>query len=570
MKSMHRFLFAGLVLTLMLLLPQNVALGATKTETIDAHFNLMSIKVNGKLVRSNTILYNGTTYVPIRNMAEMVGDLPLTYYPNEKIINLGFIPAGMEEPGVGSDYAASTANDVLEKQERKRVSVGLNSVTIFVNMEKVQANNIVYKGRTYIPLRAVADLLELDLYYHQPTSTAYIGSIPDGELTKASSSAQNPANAGSKSGMTSAPATGSMQGWNLLKGHPYEGSVDIYFSQNGTMLNVSIKDIREIDLNKKITWINDKGQKQTNTVGQIYQVFSDFSGEYTSDWFLEKFGELYTDWLLTSTINAQQIVEQYLKETGQLNTPSNNVTLTPNLKVDTSKPKGLVKENGVSLFYAFDKYGKDRGVYSDNDDSDFVIARISNLPEPPPRISEGWIGVDLLKKIYSADAKYYDQDFVLETPQYEIKYEEYMRITLPKNYKLRNVTEFTADNIRIKKFNTAQANESFDTWIDAKFLEEKTGVYYVYTTENNDFAFRLRSDNGSITLFVVPLPQKWAHVRNQPETVIGGLRMKRENNVDYFYVEDLRKLNVISTSEESTNFKLYFNISDLQKAGILQ
>ena len=47
-------------------------------------------------------------------------------------------------------------------------------VNLEVNGEKVEADNILYKGTTYVPLRAVAEMLGKEVGWDQDTRTASI------------------------------------------------------------------------------------------------------------------------------------------------------------------------------------------------------------------------------------------------------------------------------------------------------------------------------------------------------------------------------------------------------------
>ena len=57
---------------------------------------------------------------------------------------------------------------------KKTIEVAFNSINITVNGKKVNADNIVYNGTTYIPLRAAAELLDKEVGWDQKTSTASI------------------------------------------------------------------------------------------------------------------------------------------------------------------------------------------------------------------------------------------------------------------------------------------------------------------------------------------------------------------------------------------------------------
>lgn len=63
----------------------------------------------------------------------------------------------------------------------KAIEVVYNSVNLTVNGKKVEADNILYEGTTYVPLRAIAEILDKEVGWDQATKTASIndkGSTP--------------------------------------------------------------------------------------------------------------------------------------------------------------------------------------------------------------------------------------------------------------------------------------------------------------------------------------------------------------------------------------------------------
>lgn len=68
-------------------------------------------------------------------------------------------------------------------------------------------------------------------------------------------------------------------------------------------------------------------------------------------------------------------------------------------------------------------------------------------------------------------------------------------------------------------------------------------------------------------LFKGQWPTNWQDSDNQKEVNIDGLRVKRENNINYFNFEDLKKLNIVPKPKKS--FVIYLNIADLQKIGLI-
>ena len=71
MKKHLKGFIIGVVVIVILF--SSVAMAASLEKTIKVVFNSVNLEVNGKIVEVDNILYNGTTYVPLRAVAEMLG-----------------------------------------------------------------------------------------------------------------------------------------------------------------------------------------------------------------------------------------------------------------------------------------------------------------------------------------------------------------------------------------------------------------------------------------------------------------------------------------------------------------
>ena len=65
-------------------------------------------------------------------------------------------------------------NVALGETVKKTIEVVYNSVNLTVNGKKVDANNILYNGITYVPLRAISEMLGKEVGWDQATFTASI------------------------------------------------------------------------------------------------------------------------------------------------------------------------------------------------------------------------------------------------------------------------------------------------------------------------------------------------------------------------------------------------------------
>lgn len=70
MKKTIKGIVVGFIITTMLM---STVLGAQVKSTIEVIYNSVNLTVNGIRVNADNILYNGTTYVPIRAVAEALG-----------------------------------------------------------------------------------------------------------------------------------------------------------------------------------------------------------------------------------------------------------------------------------------------------------------------------------------------------------------------------------------------------------------------------------------------------------------------------------------------------------------
>lgn len=136
--------------------------------------------------------------------------------------------------------------------------------------------------------------------------------------------------------------------------------------------------------------------------------------------------------------------------TGTKATPSGNISPLPETK--TIVQKGLVEENGQIVLYAYDKDDKYRGRFTDEDDVALILGKQQRKSELPPKLSEGWIGSDILGKIYDADVLYENKDFVYKTNPLLTTQKEYFRFPLPDGWRDQESGETTSSGVRIKKY----------------------------------------------------------------------------------------------------------------------
>ncbi|MGG3835946.1 hypothetical protein ABEV00_02840 [Paenibacillus thiaminolyticus] len=319
MKAMRKVI-SGLLAATLLLAP--VSAFAAENVKMNVNINEARVKVNGKLVQSNVLLYKDKVYATVEGMANLF-QLDYLYDEDSTTFYLGMLPAGAISDEVIEAWEslgkeAKKTGELGEVAGDRRATGIVNEYNVSIHAIPIEDDTISIGGNLYVSFQAVADILGLKMKYDKATNTTYVGSIPDSILNPPKKdSAKSKTAQNKKSKMYDVAASGDMKGWRLLKGHPNEKSIAVYYKQDGSILQMEFKDIRKVDLKRKVQWVDDNGYKHTNTVGEIYQLFT-LSNEYTSDWFSSKFGKLYTDWMMVQAFHGENLVEDYLRSKGKL------------------------------------------------------------------------------------------------------------------------------------------------------------------------------------------------------------------------------------------------------------
>lgn len=365
--------------------------------------------------------------------------------------------------------------------------------------------------------------------------------------------------------------------YKIIKGYPNENEFRVYYKGDGNSYSFIIEDLRKINLDEIITWkygnILFKSTKR-----DLYRFFSNTS-EFSSslgisskvlshEWFIETFKDTYSEWSkkIAYYNDAQRLIEEYFKKTGQIKI-DNNITLTPDAKFKVET--GWEEYNGFKAFCIYDKNGKLLGKYTDEDDTNLVMAKYEKRQEMPPKLSEGWISTNLLKKIYDFDIRVENNDIIFETDPAVINYKEFLRLKLPNGWMKDENKEAKANGIKIKKY-IIPDNRFTKTWIDSETLYKEFDIQCTIGDTIEEFQFYAPYNMKTYVrpkLFKGQWPTNWQDSDNQKEVNIDGLRVKRENDINYFNFEDLKKLNIVPKPKQS--LMIYLNIADLQKIGLI-
>ena len=139
---------------------------------------------NGKTVYP--IIYNGSTYLPIRAISGLMGE-NIEWVNSAKTVYIGKTlsnPSKSILKKEESPYVKVVSQRATGEQSLVQVHVK-KDILIMYDFEKQnfkdangnQVYPIVYEGSTYLPIRAIAELMGEDIEWDSKTKTVYIGSL---------------------------------------------------------------------------------------------------------------------------------------------------------------------------------------------------------------------------------------------------------------------------------------------------------------------------------------------------------------------------------------------------------
>lgn len=135
-------------------------------ETLTVNFNNIRIAVNG--IRIDTefepFVFQGRTYLPVRDVANAMG-FGVTW---EAAANTVHLTAGAANP---EPFTPATGS-----ARQQNITVNFNNIRIAVNGTHVNTefDPFVFQGRTYLPVRDVADAMGFDVTWEAATSTVHL------------------------------------------------------------------------------------------------------------------------------------------------------------------------------------------------------------------------------------------------------------------------------------------------------------------------------------------------------------------------------------------------------------
>ncbi len=203
------------------------------------------VYLNDNAIDGESLTYMGTTFLPVRKVSEAMG-LKVDFDKDTNVINL--TKGGDVEP----------LNGTAEKKVKQVYdNLTLNSVSLYVDGELIESDNILYNGTTYLPIRAISEAVGVEINYDTDSKIVYLTTL---EATEAESSVE-------------------------LK--PMMKIEDITFPKNPT----SVEDFEKVILymmnndlqtfNVKYTMSKNEFEKQSAQISKnIYEAFENLRSDY--------------------------------------------------------------------------------------------------------------------------------------------------------------------------------------------------------------------------------------------------------------------------------------------------
>lgn len=247
-------------------------LGATSAFAQDN----IRVFINGKVLKLpiNPVVEKGTTLVPMRSIFEALG-----------------VTVNWDK----------TTQTVSGKHKGGEIKLTIGKSVAYVNGKKVSlaVPAKVIQGNTVVPLRFVAESLGSKVEWRASVKSVLI-STGDYVYPKDFGVVESKE-------LYTVNGTGKYSGYKLLKGYPDADKFLIYFKGDKNSYFVTTEDIRNIDLNKMITW-KYNGKTYKTSKKDLHSFFVDTSKfknylgatdyTFTDDWYDNTFGNTYSEWLI--------------------------------------------------------------------------------------------------------------------------------------------------------------------------------------------------------------------------------------------------------------------------------
>lgn len=176
-----------LLLLIVLVISSSVIIvsAINKNEKIKAVLNgSVQVKFNGEIQRFSDangkevlpISYNGTTYLPVRAVSGLLGiNVDYDASTNTVLLNIADIKENAETNNIANESKQTSKSETIQAVLNESVKVKYNGeIQQFKDANGKEVLPISYNGTTYLPVRAVSGLLEINVDYDANINTVLL------------------------------------------------------------------------------------------------------------------------------------------------------------------------------------------------------------------------------------------------------------------------------------------------------------------------------------------------------------------------------------------------------------
>jgi len=169
MKSMKKILLSAIILTALLVLGATVTQAYSREAAIEVVFGLTKFTLNGQPLQRDSILYNGTAYLPAAYLAREIGlETKWDSRRNRTDVTFSFRPK----------QADTGPAELLSQPLKRKINVTFGAPDYYINGNRFEHEAFTYNGAAYLPASAFARALGLGANWDAATQITNLSFVP--------------------------------------------------------------------------------------------------------------------------------------------------------------------------------------------------------------------------------------------------------------------------------------------------------------------------------------------------------------------------------------------------------
>lgn len=165
----------GALIVALLLEAGTTAFAKTTNENIQVSYQAISIFIDGDWLKTDKapFTYNGTVFLPVREVAEAVG-MDVSWNQSLKAVSLTSKKGKKRSDKLGYGFG----NAESAKVANENIKVSYQNISIYIDGQYLNTDKepFTYNGTTFLPVRAVAEAVGMDVNWNQSLKTVFLTS----------------------------------------------------------------------------------------------------------------------------------------------------------------------------------------------------------------------------------------------------------------------------------------------------------------------------------------------------------------------------------------------------------